>query len=458
MKIHRVMRTISFRLAALYASLFLFSMLILFGIVYVISTSALRDYYQLSLESEANGKSTYPSLDALAAEIDRRISIDGPRRFMYSLHDHTGAPIAGDLHDLELFTGLREINVSQRWTPDATTETKRLFLALGTVLPTGGHLIVAQNTDQLDALKNRVALAFLWSGGLAIAIALAGGIILSRGFLRRVEQINLTTRRIMAGDLSGRILIRGTGDELDELGENLNEMLNRLQKLMEGLKQVSNDIAHDLKTPLTRLIQRLESAQVEASSAAEYKEYVSLALQDAATAMSIFSALLRISQIESSTRLSSFRALDLSELLSSLCMTYSAVAEDAHKALTADITDHIIVRGDRELLTQLFVNLIENALHHTQRGAKIKVTLNLAAQDDATVEIADNGPGIPAPERVNVFKRFYRLESSRTTPGNGLGLSLAAAIAELHGANIVLDDNAPGLKVVMRFKSIRPSS
>ena len=221
--------------------------------------------------------------------------------------------------------------------------------------------------------------------------------------------------------------------------------------LMEGLKQVSNDIAHDLRTPLSRLKQRLEEVRSEANSIEEYKEAVDQAIQDADIALSTFGALLRIAQIESGTRRANFSDVDLSSLLANLATTYSAVAEDMGKTLVSSIEPNIHVRGDRELLTQLFVNLIENALRHTPSGATVSISLALR-EGGPIAEVSDTGPGIPESERANVFKRFYRLDRSRSTPGAGLGLALVAAVAELHTARIELLDNEPGLKVAVNFK------
>ncbi len=220
---------------------------------------------------------------------------------------------------------------------------------------------------------------------------------------------------------------------------------------MEGLKQVSNDIAHDLRTPLSRLKQRLEAVQQEETASREdYEAAVSDALEQANTALATFSALLRIAQIESGSRRANFAELDLSALLDQLAMTYAPVAEDLDRSLAARIEPGIGLRGDRELLTQLFVNLIENALRHTPAGTRIELAL---ARDgtDLLAEVSDDGPGIPAAEREKVFRRFYRLETSRSTPGSGLGLSLVGAVAALHGIEITVGDNRPGLKVVLRF-------
>jgi signal transduction histidine kinase len=311
-------------------------------------------------------------------------------------------------------------------------------------------LTVATDTYRVREAEEAIFRSFAWAAGATLLLGLAGGITLSHGFLRRVDEINRTTRVIMHGDLTERIRTTGTGDELDELGQNLNDMLDRLRDLMEGLKQVSNDIAHDLRTPLSRLKQHLEAAREEARSVEDYEEAIGLALRETDIALATFGALLRIAQIETGTRRANFIALDLSALVRDLAMTYDVVAEDLGETLVSSVESGLRIYGDRELLTQLFVNLVENALRHTPKGAHIRLSARKGSLGPI-VEISDDGPGIPEAERANVFKRFYRLESSRSTPGSGLGLALVAAVVELHGAHIALGDNAPGLKVTVQF-------
>jgi len=253
----------------------------------------------------------------------------------------------------------------------------------------------------------------------------------------------------MRGNLSRRIALRGSGDEFDRLSTNLNEMLDRMQMLMDGLRQVSNDIAHDLRTPLTRLRQHLEGAHLRARTVAEYQLVVDKAIAETDEILGTFGALLRIAQIEAGTRRAAFTAVDLSGVLQTIVETYAAVAEDHEHDLASRIADGITVRGDRQLLTQMIANIVENALRHTPAGTRIE--LELAAASGPICTIRDNGPGIPEPERQRVFRRFYRLDSSRATPGSGLGLSLVAAIAELHRIAVEVGDNQPGLRVTLRF-------
>lgn len=458
MKMPRFARTISFRLATLYAVLFGASAALLFGFIYWIATDSLYEQLRLSLATEMASFETISAAepsDEVVAEIDRRLAASAPQLLLYSLRDPSGRQIAGNLPGIDFVQGLREIpygsDVHEGFSGLAPRDgLDHSLLVLGRTLPDGTRLSVATDTVRLQEAAESMLQAFAWAAGATLLLAVIGGFALSHGFLRRVDGINRTMRAIMRGDLSDRIESRGTGDELDQLGRNLNDMLERLQFLVEGLKQVSNDIAHDLRTPLSRLKQRLEAARNDANSIDDYEQAIDEALQDADLALSIFSALLRIAQIESGTRRGNFADIDLSALMTDLVMTYAAVAEDGGRYLTYSVAPDICVHGDRELLTQLFVNLIENALRHTPDGAQVKVSLMNGSQG-AVVEIADNGLGIPEAERVNVFKRFYRLEGSRSRPGNGLGLALVAAVTDLHDARIDLADNHPGLKVTLRF-------
>jgi signal transduction histidine kinase len=229
-----------------------------------------------------------------------------------------------------------------------------------------------------------------------------------------------------------------------------------VQALMESLRHVSNDIAHDLRTPLGRLRQRLEDARLRARSLEDYETAVDRAIADTDAILATFSALLRIAQIESGTRKASFSAVDLSGVFRSIADAYGAVAEDRGQILTAAVTPGVDVRGDRELLMQMLANLVENAIRHTPEGARIGIGLERGADGPVGI-VSDTGPGIPPEARDKVFQRFYRLDRSRSTAGNGLGLSLVAAVAETHGIAITLADNQPGLEVRLRFPPKAPS-
>jgi signal transduction histidine kinase len=461
----RLLRTTSFRLVAIYAALFTVSAGLLFGIVYWIATDALRAQARAALESEQTAleaKFGSASLDALAAEISKRVRSGSYRSTFYLLQDKSGRKLAGSLPGLKPFEGWRELPVEEDENGESAETAQHesemhsdRLLVLGRRRPDGSFLVVGTDTNRVSEADEAMLGAFVWSVGATLVLALGGGALLSRGFLHRIDEINRTTRAIMRGDLSERIPTRSVGDEIDQLATHLNDMLDRLQDLVVGLRQVSNDIAHDLRTPLSRLRQRLEAAQKEARSVEDYERAVDQALQDADAALSTFSALLRIAQIEGGDRRASFADVDFSGLVENLVMTYSAVAEDLGKRLMTSIAPGVHVWGDRELLTQMLVNLIENALRHTPDGATVSVAL-MGGERPVAV-IADDGPGVPEAERDKVFRRCYRVETSRTTPGSGLGLTLVAAVAELHHIGLHLADNQPGLRVTLQFEDKKPS-
>ena len=319
----------------------------------------------------------------------------------------------------------------------------------------GSFLMVGQDLYRIREVEEAVVQAFGWAFGVTILLGVAGGVVLSVGFLRRVDSINQTAQAIIAGNLANRVPTRGTDDELDRLARNLNEMLDRVQALMESLHQVSSDIAHDLRTPLSRLRQRLEETKARAHRAEDYASAVDQAIADTDAILGTFSALLRIAQIEAGTRKAAFSTVDLSGVFRSIADAYTAVAEDQGQALVSSIEADVQVHGDRELLTQMLANLVENTIRHTPAGTRIDLVLESTVDGPAGI-VADTGPGIPPEFREKVFRRFFRLERSRSTAGNGLGLSLVAAVAELHGIGVTLADNEPGLKVCLDFGPEKP--
>jgi signal transduction histidine kinase len=230
-------------------------------------------------------------------------------------------------------------------------------------------------------------------------------------------------------------------------------MVARIETLMDGLRQVSNDIAHDLRTPLSRLRQRLDAAGRAQPSLGDYEALVAQSIGDVDAILETFAAMLRIAEVEAASRTQGFAAVDLSELLNTVVEVYEPLASERAQTLTGRIAPGLVVRGDRELLTQLVANLVQNALKHTPPGTRVTVDAATAA-GAVEVVVTDTGTGIPEGERDKVFRRFYRLEASRGTAGSGLGLSLAAAIAGLHGATLALSDNAPGLRVTLGFPAI----
>jgi signal transduction histidine kinase len=386
-------------------------------------------------------------IDRLIATVQQRTRVRG--NLDYFVADPAGKRLAGDLPVISDRLGWVAYDSGEAAGEKQSGESERV-LVLIKQLDGGFRLGVGEDLEQVGEMEDTFLGILVPALGIVLVLGIGGGLLLSAAFLRRVDMITRTADAIIDGDLSRRIERTGSGDDFDHLSATLNVMLDRIVGLMENLRQVSNDIAHDLRTPLSRLRQDLEEAQKRELTAPELKRVIEGAVAEADVLLETFSALLRIAQIEAGIRRSAFRAVDLSDVLRTVAEAYVPAVEESGRSLRTDIADGVQVDGDRGLLSQLFVNLVENALRHTPAGTTI--TLRLSRQPaGALAEVADTGTGIPADERAKVFRRFYRLERSRTTPGSGLGLSTVAAIVELHHAAIELLDNAPGLRVVIRF-------
>ena len=445
----RILRSASFRLPLLYAVLFILSAGVLFTTVYWTATAAMQNDMTAVLRSEALQLAEVhrrSGLAGLADQITRRINFRTKGPIFYLLQAPNSRVVVGNLPGMPPVNGVIDFEPKQD-AAEAEAERPKL-MGFGLTLPDGSFLLVAQDSTRLTDMQHAIVRAFVWASGLALLLAIAGGTLLGTNFLRRIDTITRTSRAIMEGDLSARIPVRGTHDEIDQLIVSLNAMLARIQQLMDGLRQVSSDIAHDLRTPLGRLRQQLEDARERATTTADYQAATEAAIEEADELLATFSALLRIAQVEAGAQRSAFAAFDLSGLVKSLGETYEPVAEDAGHFLDVAVQDGISFTGDRQLVAQLLTNLLENALRHTPEGTRVFLGL---ARTDSGVEIvvADNGPGIPDAERDKVFDRFYRLDRSRSTAGSGLGLAMVKAIAGLHGLSIRLEDAKPGLRVIL---------
>jgi signal transduction histidine kinase len=296
----------------------------------------------------------------------------------------------------------------------------------GALLGPDLYVFAGRDWRVVSVTRARILDAFAWvAGGAAIIAAIAGWFLGSR-FMQRVDDIARTCESIVSGQLSERIAIRGRGDEWDRLAGAINDMLNRIALLLENLQQVSGDVAHDLRSPLTRLRNRLEAARATATTAGDYAAAVSRALEDTDQLLAMFAALLRISQVQAGTRVGTFSDVSLCDVAQRLFDMYRPVAEDHRHELECDVHPGVHVRGDAELLIQMFSNLIENAIRHTPSGSTVRIAVEQQA-DHATVSVRDNGGGIPREEYAKVTRRFYRVSSSRSSSGHGLGLALVAA-------------------------------
>jgi signal transduction histidine kinase len=445
-----LLRVASFRFAALYVGVFAGSALVLGVAVFLEARSALQQQMEARIDTEAAFLREEYQTDGLAHLIDVvRLRGQGASALDYLVEDQSGAHLVGEMPATAgLKPGWTIIDV-----PQASEDSGRPERVRAQVSDLGGGVLLAVGVDlrQIGDLEEAIATAFLWTVGLAGVLGIAGGVLLSQAFLRRVDAIARTAEAIIGGDLARRVPMRGTGDDLDRLAGTLNQMLDRIAILMESLGQVSSDVAHDLRTPLSRLYQRLEDARAHARSMEDYESAIDAALGEAQGLLETFSALLRIAQVEGASPHARFSDVNLSAVTEAVSDAYRPDAEDAGHELTATIAPGVIVNGDQELLTQALANLVENALRHTPAGTHISVRLRDNPGTGALLTVEDNGPGVAAVDLPRLTDRFYRGERSRTTPGNGLGLSLVSAVAELHGARLNLDAMKPGLLVSLSF-------
>jgi signal transduction histidine kinase len=445
----RPLRTTSFRLTLLYAGTFTASGLTLFAMIIWFATRFMAQQIDLTvgnelaeIQADAAGKGPQG-----VRQVVETMAAHSPGIY-YLLQDARGTVLAGNMEALNPVPGPRQLSWEHR-------SQERNVVGLrgrGVILPDGDYLFVGLSNFELAEMQEMIARIFLWGAAATILLALGGGFVMSVNVLRRIEIISQTSRQIISGDLDQRIALRGTNDEFDHLAASLNAMLDRIQELMSGLQQVSSDIAHDLRTPLARLRQKLEAGRRRELGLDELRQVLDGAIVDADVILGTFGALLRIAQIEASTRRSGFAPLDLTGVIGRLVDAYQIVAEANGQALTQQVESSLVLRGDEELLMQLLANLIENAITHTPSGTAIGISAEKAlghSPPAVKVTVGDTGPGIPRAAYRDVLQRFYRLETSRTSPGSGLGLSLVKAVAILHRAEFRFEDNAPGLRCVL---------
>ncbi len=325
-----------------------------------------------------------------------------------------------------------------------------VFMARGRVNRLGddGWLLVGREVRDLGGLEQVLDRAFVFVLGATLLFAFAGGLFMSNTVVKRVNEINQTSRQIMGGDLSRRMPTLGTRDEFDQLSNNLNEMLDQIESLMASIRHMSDNVAHDLRTPLTRLRGRLENLRRHTTD--QNLEDVEGCLQDAEQLLATFSSLLSITRLESGAADTHLQELDLAEIAADACELYQAVAEEQGLRLEFDRPAPAMIRADRNLVFQALTNLLDNAIKYGSEGGAIGVEVTRSGPE-ITLSVGDRGPGIPADRREKVLQRFYRLDESRSAPGSGLGLSLVLAIAQRHKAKFVLDDNHPGLLARLVF-------
>ncbi len=455
MKIPRSFNSGAFRFALLIAALFAVgSILILFVVERSIRTYA----------SEATATGLRSETAVLVRElpdggemelidtITRRQGTVTEQPFRYLLATTDGKRLVGDLPLSAARIGWGEVSFLDDHPPPGEEGSPEVLQTLGTALPNHRILVVATDTFDIQKLRRRLDNFTIWSGIAITLLALIGGYFVGGLFLRRLERVNDAVGRIMAGSLSERLPPIGMAPELDDLGRNLNLMLDRIGDLVEGVQQVSTDIAHDLRTPLTRLQHQLETMQ-DATSIGDMRVGLETALAQTESILSVFRALLRISVIEAGEAKQLFVPFDLSDVAARMAEFYRPTAEDEFKAIRVSVQPSRLVLGDPEMLAQLFANLIDNALKYTPAGTTITVSVH-SNDGPVVATVSDDGPGIPADERDKVLRRFYRLDASRHAPGVGLGLSLVQAIVKLHDGKMTILSNDPGVCVELTFPKV----
>jgi signal transduction histidine kinase len=462
----KLLRTTAFKLTLVYLGIFVLFAASLLGYFALNTRRLITEQITTTVNGEVNGLSEQygqGGLRRLVNVVDVRSRRPGSS--LYLVTTPSGEGLAGNVGSLEPGVldrpGWLETNYHRLEAPEGA---EHRALVRVVQLPGGFHLLVGRDLDERERLFGIIVNAGQWSLALVIVLGLIGGFFVSRRVLSRIDAMTGTAQTIMAGDLSGRLPVAGTGDELDRLADNVNAMLERIEALMRGLKEVSDNIAHDLKTPLTRLRNRCEQALRSASGEASYRAALESTIAESDDLIRTFDALLMIARAESGQARENMTDFDASEIARDVGELYEPVADEKGIALKIDAPAAAPVRGNRELVSQALANLIDNAIKYAGPNGKVNgvpAEIVVKAGNDGeriTLSVADHGPGIPDADRGRVVERFVRLEQSRSEPGSGLGLSLASAVARLHGGELKLEDNHPGLRTTIALPRTGPGA
>ena len=461
----KLLRTTAFQLTLVYLLIFVLFAASLLGYFALNTRRLINEQITRTVTAEIGRlreQYTETGIRGLVLIIDLRSRRPGSS--LYLVTTPNGEALAGNVGSLQpgvldhpgwLETSYRRI--------EATEEVEHRALVQVVELPGGFRLLVGRDLEERERIYGIIANAGRWSFALVVVLGLAGGFFVSRRVLKRIDAMTDTAHTIMAGDLSGRLPVAGTGDELDRLANNVNAMLERIEALMHGLKEVSDNIAHDLKTPLTRLRNRCEQALRGAKGEGDYRAALESTIAESDELIRTFDALLMIARAESGHARDNMIQFDAAEIARDVGELYEPLADEKGLALRVEAPLAAPVRGNRELVSQALANLIDNAIKHagpdaSKNGAPAEIVVGAGADGERiTLSVADRGPGIPHADRGRVVERFVRLEQSRSQPGSGLGLSLASAVARLHGGELRLEDNHPGLKSIIALPRAGPA-
>lgn len=456
MRTHKILRTQAFRIVVIYLAIFAFSAFALVGFVYWNTARVLDRETDATIAAEVTGLvEQYQRLPfSTFTDVIIGRSVRGDQG-LYLLANSDHRVIAGNLDSWPQISavenGLVEFNYERR-----IGVTSQLRRARGEVfmLAQGFYLLVARDVDERRQLEQVFQTALFWGTGLMILLGLAGGLLVSRRVLARLDIINRTSAQIMGGDLARRVPVRGAGDEFDDLAQNLNRMLDRIERLLHGMREVSDNVAHDLRSPLNRLRNRLELAVMRQPPDSDTARDIDAAVQETDRLIGTFNSLLLIAEAEAGSVRETMQEISLTDVIQGVGELYGPLAEEKELGFSVHLPpEGAVIRGNRNLVSQALANLVDNAIKYTSGGGHIFVALD-NHHDESTLVVADDGPGIPLEDRERVTQRFVRLESSRNSPGTGLGLSLVSAVARLHEARLAFDDNHPGLRATLTFRRV----
>ncbi len=457
-RVSGILGSITFKLALTYTLIFGTSVAALFYFVYLSTTGFVIEQKEAAIDADVTGfQETFErsGVTGLIIAINRRAIGGSSRDGIYLLVDSVGNTLAGNLRGWprnivpdDVWLNF-SINDQRRAEPETADVRAKQYVVQGG--QQNYMLLVGRDVRDAREFRSRLLDSLNVGLGITLALGLLGGLIFSSTIMRRIAAITRTCRSIMSGDLTQRVAISHQNDELGQLSHSINAMLDQIERLMNGMRQVSDNVAHDLRTPLTRLRSRLESAARHLNDPTQ-RETIEGAIGDADSLLATFAALLRIARAEAGSQ-RTFVDIDLNAIAEEVVDLYSPLAEDKGLTFVSQFEPGLIARGDPNLIGQALANLLDNAIKYTEKGS---VTVALTTKDGRpAIVVADTGPGVPEAYRGKVLERLFRLEQSRTSPGSGLGLSLVAAVAKSHGLELKLEDNMPGLRVTLRFAQQR---
>ncbi len=457
MNLRRLLRTSAVRLALRYALLYAAMVALALGLLYWSTSRFVDSQLAAGLRRTAQEvERAYAELEPAEFRTFLNAELRASRadRLHVLISDANGSPLAGDLKgwppEVSADDRVHNVRIEDNLIPGRPNDSDVYWPVLGKRLTDGRRLLVAHGLSQAEALLDFTQGTMAAILAVSVALALGLGILQGRTLLLRIDALIDSARAIGAGRLNRRIPLSGQGDEFDELAGQLNAMLDRIGALLAGMHQVTDNVAHDLRRPLSRVRNLLDVTSMEGRDPQEYREAITQAIVDLDEIIHTFNALMEIAQAEAGSFRGEWAPVSLSALAAELGGLYADLAEEQGRTLELAVQPDVTVTGNRHLLAQAIGNLLDNALKFTPPGTPLR--LDISRQGGRVrVAVSDHGPGIPAEAREQVLKRFVRLDAARSTPGSGLGLSLVAAVARLHGAHLTLDDAQPGLVASLDF-------